>query len=91
MTNNINFENVKAGEYTHMRYEAFDNIDMGIRKLKNGKYSVLFHQVTNTIKLKRLGYKLRCDELVVNNETELIEILLKDLLCTLTEMKVIIN
>ena len=77
MTNNINFANVIQGEYIDMRYEALEDIRISVRKLINGKYSILFNQLRYNTKLKKLGYKLRCGELVVNNEAELIEILQK--------------
>ena len=77
MTNSINFANVIQGEYSDFRYQALEDIRISVRKLLNGKYSVLFNQLRYNAKLKKLGYKLRCNELVVENEKELIEILKK--------------
>lgn len=73
----LNFTNVIQGEYTEMTFKGFENIDLNVRMIKNGKYSVMFEDGRYDIKVKRLGYKLRSGELVVNNESELIEILQK--------------
>lgn len=91
MTNNINFSNVICGEYTKMAYVSdFDKIRIAVRKLKDGRFSVVTDNITYLMKLKKIGYKLRCWELVVNNENELIEALEK-VEEKLIEVKVVIE